>query len=83
MSWSIKSIGLRDAVKRVVNSNPSISSSLKSAIVEIIDEDGNGNSSVIPARPHDSVRVEGYGHSGGGYGSIGKLEVELFTAATL
>lgn len=83
MSWSIKSIGPRAAVKAVVHQNTSMPDSVKSAITAILDEEGNGNGYVSPARPHDSARVEGHGHSGGGYGSIGKLEVELFTAAAL
>jgi hypothetical protein len=83
MSWSIKSIGPRPAVKAAVVANVNIPVALQIAIVSLLDEPGNGNSAVNPPRPHDSARVEGHGHSGGGYGSIGKLEVELFTAATV
>lgn len=78
MSWSIKSIGPRVAVKALVLSQQSMPQGIKESVVAILDEVGNAGPKGLP---HDSARIEGYGHSGGGYGSIGKLEVELFTAA--
>jgi len=81
MSWSINSIGKRPAVVAAVNANTTMPETLKSAIVAILVEPGNGNAYANPPAPHDSARVQGHGHSGGGYGSIGKLEVELFTQA--
>lgn len=83
MSWSIKSIGPRAAVRLAVLAVLTMPPALQASIVAVLDEPGNGNGCTIPASPHDFARVEGYGHSGGGYGSIGKLEVELFTAAKL
>lgn len=80
MSWSIKSTGSRAAVKAAVQSNTNVPEGIKATVTAILDEEGNAGPKGLP---HDSARVEGYGHSGGGYGSIGKLEVELFTAAVL
>ena len=73
MSWSIKSIGTKENVAFAVESSETIPYSLRSAIVETI--------SGINDDQGDMVRVEGYGHGGGGFSNIGKLEVEYFHAA--
>jgi hypothetical protein len=80
MSWSIKAIGTREAVKKVVAANSSMPLKIKDVITEILDEEGNGNQYVNPPIPHDFALVEGCGHSGGGYGGITNLKVELLTS---
>ena len=73
MSWGIKAIGTRANVRAVVMADPNLPSTLKDGIAAILDD--------ITDSYGDSVRVETYGHYGGGYSSIGKLEVEYFKAA--
>ena len=71
MSWSIKAIGERFAVKLEVQKNPTMPQGIKDAVSEILDD-------APPGDTPDGARVEGYGHTEGGFGSIGKLEVEIF-----
>lgn len=77
MSWYIKAIGPRAAVKAAVIAS-AVPFGLKNSIVEILDQNPDEG-----RKPHDSARVEGNGHLGGSHGCISKLEVELFTAAVL
>lgn len=80
MSWNIKSIGPRAGVRAAVEAQSHMPAGLKAAIFEILDEPP-----VSPDNKNnlDCARVESFGHAGGGYGSIGKLEVELFRGAEL
>jgi hypothetical protein len=71
MSWSITVTGLRPAVKAKILAEPNIPASLKTAIAEICDD--------VSAQTGNGIRVEGYGHTGGGFSSIGKLLVESVT----
>lgn len=79
MSWSIKAVGSRAGILKQVQANGTMPDSLKSALAVLILEPGDGNYNATPNKPHNACRVEGAGHSGGGYGSIQKLEVELMT----
>ncbi len=71
MSWSLNKTGTRGAVKASVLAESQLPDSLKQAIVEVCDD-------VSPTTPN-GIRVTGYGHQGGGFSSIGKLEVESIT----
>lgn len=82
MSWYIKTIGLRAGVKAAVLANSQMPDGVKATVCSILDEEGAGGT--LPngrSVPFDGARVEGYGHCGGGDGSIGKLEVEMFLIA--
>lgn len=71
MSWHISlTIGPKPNVIAIVEDCPTLPAALKCAIVETI-RDSEG----------DMARVETYGHSGGGFSSIGKLEVSGITSA--
>lgn len=50
---------------------------LKDAIVAILDERPTHQTADIP----DGARLESHGHYGGGFGNIGKLELELLFLA--
>lgn len=67
MSWNINKVGLRAGVKKAINADPNVPEGIKQVIAAICDEEPPQTT---------GVRVQGFGHSGGGYGSIGKLEVE-------
>jgi hypothetical protein len=71
MSWSINLIGKKAAIKKKVAEEPCLPESVKTVIIEHIQEDNLGTL--------NGVRVEGYGHKSDGPGSyhsgIGKLEV--------
>jgi hypothetical protein len=71
MSWSITGTGLRPAVRAKILAEQNIPGSLKTAIAEICDD--------VQAQTPNGIRIAGYGHSGGGFSSIGKLEVESVT----
>lgn len=66
MSWNIKVIGSPAEVKAYVLADIHTPKGVKDVIASICSE---------PDTRVNGIRVEGYGHSGGGYGSIGKLEV--------
>lgn len=69
MSWYIKQIGTRAAVKAQVLASSQIPSTIKSVITDIIDDPN-------PLAPN-GVRVEGSGHQGGGsWNTINQLVVE-------
>lgn len=73
MSWSIKLIGTRDAVAAAVQAQVvpnNLPQSVADAVIAVCNDksDNRGVSS-------NGIAVEGWGHLGGGYGSIGKLEV--------
>lgn len=74
MSWHIKSIGKRPDVARVVKDYSSLPLVIKDAILAVIGD--------ITRDSTDSVRLETYGHFGGGSSNIAKLEIEPFNAAT-
>lgn len=67
MSWNIKVIGSPAEVKAYVLADINTPQGVKDVIASICSE---------PDTRVNGIRVEGYGHSGGGYGSICKLEVE-------
>ncbi len=67
MSWSIDIIGTPATVKAyVADLDDNTPQGVKDTIASICDE---------PKPSGTGIRVTGHGHSGGGYGSIGKLEV--------
>lgn len=69
MSWGITAIGTKSEVIKAVNATQNMPQGIKDAIAEILSEpDTSGFGS-------NGAMVTGHGHSGGGYGSIGKLEV--------
>lgn len=77
MSWSIRSIGPRAAVKAAVLSpgNASMPESLKTSIIEILDGAGVTKNSAL---------IEGNGHGpGDDWSNISLLKVELFNVAEL
>ena len=72
MSWNLDITGLRAQVKAAIlaptRQNDCIPMGIRKTIADICDD----------AKPHpqsNGVRVVGYGHQGGGFGSVGKLEV--------
>lgn len=75
MSWSIKSVGKRGDVKAEVL-KVHMPEPIRTSILDILDEDPTYQEGC-----YDGATVEGYGHSGGGYGNIGKLQVELIRLA--
>lgn len=72
MSWSVNAIGTKAAVKAEVRKQTTMPYGIQRAIVDILEE---------PDSQYDGARVVGHGHTGGGYGCIGKLEVEQFKLA--
>jgi hypothetical protein len=81
MSWDIKKIGERTAVKRAVENETNLPANVKQAILDTIHDK-------LPEHSKEwtGLRVEGYGHHNAGDGSsmgnIGKLEVEPFQLTT-
>lgn len=71
MSWMIKQIGERAAVKRAIASDTHLPSEIAAAVLSVLGDEPDAPS---------GVRVEGYGHTyqgpGSSFSSIGKLEVE-------
>jgi hypothetical protein len=70
MSWSIKRVGTREEVRKAVEADTNLPSTVKAVI---LDHLGWGD------KAPNGVRVETYGHhDGGGVGacSISKLEIE-------
>jgi hypothetical protein len=76
MSWSIRSIGPRAAVKAAVLSpGNAMPESLKTSIIEILDGAGVTKNSAL---------IEGNGHGpGDDWSNISSLKVELFNVAEL
>jgi hypothetical protein len=70
MSWSIQKIGKRAVVRAAVQSDTNIPQSIKTCILEALQDEPS---------TLNGVRVEGYGHQytgeGSYYSNIGKLEV--------
>lgn len=76
MSWSIKAIGERAAVRAIVVADANLPQGLKDGIAAIIDDVPTVKQ--LPEHMPDGVRVETFGHSGGGWSNVGKMEVEFF-----
>ena len=81
MSWHIKMIGERAAVKAAVENKSDLPASVKQTILDTIH-------TVVPAhsKAFNGIRLEGYGHENkndeSSLGNIGKLEVEPITLTT-
>ena len=78
MSWSIKEIGERSAVRKAVENNTYLPAPVKTLILETIHEKVPEHSVAYK----NGIRVEGFGHhnanDGTAVGNISKLEVEPF-----
>lgn len=84
MSWSIKSIGPRAAVRAEVLAQVHMPAGIKAAILEILDEPTQrvyGQRAGMPPQYNDHACVQGHGHSGGGAAGNAKLNVELISMA--
>ena len=85
MSWNIITIGGLEAVKCEVElSDAPIT--IKACILSVIEEVINTASddpTLYGGPKSDLVKVETFGHLGGAYGSIGKLEVSFFLSSEL
>lgn len=68
MSWNLNLTGHRAAVKAKVLAETHVPEGIKQTIADLCDDVQRGTP--------NGIRVVGYGHSGGGFGSVGKLEVE-------
>ena len=77
MSWSIKQIGTREAVKNQVSGDVGLPPAVRDCILSCLGEEKTAP---------NGIRVEGYGHTytgGESYRSnIGKLEIEPFELLT-
>lgn len=70
MSWNIDKTGSRKAIKHFVQTQGDklhVPKAVQDAIVGVCDD--------VATQSSNGIRVAGFGHQGGGYGSIGKLEV--------
>jgi hypothetical protein len=75
MSWSIKIIGSRAAVKAAVNKESYLPQGLKDVVTQIADAPSAGS--------QDGLIVESHGHVDASYGgSVSKFEVSPITLAT-
>jgi hypothetical protein len=74
MSWFVKTIGERGAVKKGIDGDANLPQKVKELILSLLGDE--------EPKPPNGVRVEGFGHSYTGPGSfqssIGRLEVEPF-----
>ena len=73
MSYSIKTIGKPADVAAVINAQTTMPPGVKAALLETVND--------IKPEYGDFVVVEAYGHFGGGYSNIGKIEVSYLKAA--
>lgn len=78
-SWSIKLVGKRDAVKKVVLGNPTAPQEVKNVILLMIGAGVPKPGAIADKNWQDGVRVETHGHyhEQDAWSSINKLEVEL------
>ena len=83
MSWSINTIGGLAAVKREIELSDApitIKACILSTIEEVLNT-GDDDPTLYGGPKSDLVKVESYGHLGGAYGNIGKLEVNFFLSS--
>ena len=73
MSYSIKIIGKPADVAALIASQQTMPPGVKAALLETVND--------IKPEYGDFVLVEAYGHFGGGYSNIGKLEVSYLQSA--
>lgn len=73
MSWSIKAVGTRTAIKAKIEASPYLPESLKAAAREVIDAN--------TALPDRLVKFESNGHVGGGSGSVGMFSITTIELA--
>ena len=82
MSWHIQITGLRPSVKAAIladtPSNSCIPTGIRQTIADICDDTEQVKGGNLPT---NGLRVVGYGHQGGGFGNISRLEVECVEIA--